>query len=892
MTRLANYTSIDEHAVYRHILGLSLVIILFTLMFCTTKLVLAQETSHSASGWFAPRVVYHSDSAICDSSTQAEIEIRLVEYNSETPLTNPIGNWRVLIRDRSGSVITGQYLFAGETSSAGLCFDPSEHGIQVVVNDSAHYVRLETPAVYASDDLSSMHGFKFIGFAQLLSKSAAATQEPDIEAVFPSTHVISALPGFIARTNFLPDIYTAGQVNQMRFYVLDSNHNRLTAFDVTDGGTTGDRLVAPRAEDDVPTSDGHYYWLYHQNFDGTSDTSKPASPYSWEFSDLPSTGATLIAPYALDSTPPNLNSVSSFEIVERTLDSKLMVRVYLELADAISGLSTTTLTIRHLGLELATVEISHLDAPRARKLTLDVELDAASTFDFSLSSSDILGHTIVSESSYTTPSLSSLLIPTLNIQDADSLTSIRARLRATSTNPRGSVITQAGFCWSTSETDYVSELNFTAETFDPQALPNCIALPMYATTTFNYSTTTFEFSPSTTYYYRAFARNAAGYGFSNNGGGPASGIRSFTTTALAGDYTDGPPQVLARTPTSTTAVSTQLRGSLEHSGGDQVTRRAICYSLSLYGLPDDAPTISGGQCNVNNTAVSATTTLPLWFSYNVSSLQPNTPYFYRVYAVNSFGTGATTSQFTTDAAWYDFVAGSFVPDIVHDDMNMNYTIAVPVSIYDESNHFEVFERNVNYEVRLIDLLSNEVIFSHYNFSLGATSSLSTVVVNVDISDVPYGLYKLVLQVNVPPSPYFEADHRLPNNVKSYLVNLQDPDSIIDILSGEGGGAGTLLPDPGMQISLTDRVIRSGQSADIDWDTVYAFPMECVIEGPNTFGVNGRHEFDPAIHGALGTITSGPLFNAQNFRLTCTEPVTGSVFTNTTRINVAGTIIER
>jgi hypothetical protein len=147
-------------------------------------------------------------------------------------------------------------------------------------------------------------------------------------------------------------------------------------------------------------------------------------------------------------------------------------------------------------------------------------------------------------------------------------------------------------------------------------------------------------------------------------------------------------------------------------------------------------------------------------------------------------------------------------------------------------------------------------------------------------------------VNVDPTPYPEAEAQKANNTKSVLLNLENPDQVIGIVSSDVNVTGPTLLDPAMEFSIEANIIRSGESSMLQWDTIYDFDMACTIEGPTTFATNGRYEFNPAVDGKQGSASTGPLIHAQNFIMTCTEPLTSSTFTANARVNVAGVIIER
>lgn len=192
-----------------------------------------------------------------------------------------------------------------------------------------------------------------------------------------------------------------------------------------------------------------------------------------------------------------------------------------------------------------------------------------------------------SELSFTT-----LGIPSLSMNAADSVGSTYARLGVIVTNDGASPITGRGVCWSTSENPTIAD----AKTVDGSG-------------TGSYISRIKELSPSTRYYVRAYATNKYVTGY--------SAVQTFTTT--------GTDVVITTSAiTNITASSASGGGTITSYGGSPVISRGVCWSTSPNPTITDAKTADGsgtGTYNSNITGLSATTT-----------------YYVRAYATNQYGT--------------------------------------------------------------------------------------------------------------------------------------------------------------------------------------------------------------------------------------------------------------
>ena len=90
------------------------------------------------------------------------------------------------------------------------------------------------------------------------------------------------------------------------------------------------------------------------------------------------------------------------------------------------------------------------------------------------------------------------------------------------------------------------------------------------------------------------------------------------------------------------------------------------------------------------------------------------------------------------------------------------------------------------------------------------------------------------------------------------------------------------PNPGINITADRTQVRSGETVTLTWTAALVYPMNCRVFGP---GVN----VNPS--GLNGTQLTQPITAKSEFTLSCTEPVTGTVFTDSVVVEAQGKIEE-
>lgn len=191
------------------------------------------------------------------------------------------------------------------------------------------------------------------------------------------------------------------------------------------------------------------------------------------------------------------------------------------------------------------------------------------------------------------------------ISNATNITAVSATCTANITSDGGSTVTERGFCWSTSQ--------YPVTTGSHIAVGN-------GTGSFTSSIT--DLSPSSTYYVRAYAINAAGTSYSSQ--------KNFTTPS-------GLPVLSFNTSTGVsdiTATSAEAFASATNDGGFPITAKGFCWSTA------QNPTISNSHSSDGSGVGS--------FGGSITGLSVNTTYYVRAYATNSIGTAySAQATFTT-----------------------------------------------------------------------------------------------------------------------------------------------------------------------------------------------------------------------------------------------------
>lgn len=144
-------------------------------------------------------------------------------------------------------------------------------------------------------------------------------------------------------------------------------------------------------------------------------------------------------------------------------------------------------------------------------------------------------------------------------------------------------------------------------------------------------------SANTTYYIRGFVYNSFGTTYTTQ--------QSFTTDAYSIPIVNTDPTVWDVTgtiPGGTTANFCRAYGNITDEKGQTVTTKGIVFSTS-----DSNPIVGGSNCFTSAYGSGGTG----YFGVDLSSLTPNTTYYFKAYGYNSQGYGyGSTYSFTTKTA--------------------------------------------------------------------------------------------------------------------------------------------------------------------------------------------------------------------------------------------------
>jgi hypothetical protein len=186
--------------------------------------------------------------------------------------------------------------------------------------------------------------------------------------------------------------------------------------------------------------------------------------------------------------------------------------------------------------------------------------------------------------------------PTVDTPTSADITPTTATLGGNVSSINGANVTERGVYWST------------IDGFTPPGQGTKVS------ETGNWGTGAFTVAvsglpPGSDIYFRAFATNSAGTGYTAQD--------SFTTPAV-------PPTVTTDAVTNITSTTATCGGNVTSNGGAAVTGRGVCWSTSPNPTTADSLTTDG----------SGTGT----FTSAITGLTPGTRYYVRAYAVNSAGT--------------------------------------------------------------------------------------------------------------------------------------------------------------------------------------------------------------------------------------------------------------
>lgn len=189
--------------------------------------------------------------------------------------------------------------------------------------------------------------------------------------------------------------------------------------------------------------------------------------------------------------------------------------------------------------------------------------------------------------------------PEVTISNLEKITVSGFDISGNIVNTGGSPILDYGHCWSRNENPTIED--------HTNSLGEC-----NKEKSFTSSITGLE--SYTTYYVRAYARNAQGISYSKQ-------LEVKTKDALT-----KPEVSIASSATNITETGFDISGSVVSTGGTSITEYGHCWNT--YGTP----TVNGNKTNLGSRDNTGS------FTSNITRLEANTTYYIRAYAVNSKGT--------------------------------------------------------------------------------------------------------------------------------------------------------------------------------------------------------------------------------------------------------------
>lgn len=200
------------------------------------------------------------------------------------------------------------------------------------------------------------------------------------------------------------------------------------------------------------------------------------------------------------------------------------------------------------------------------------------------------------------------------------------------TDDGGHDLIYLGFCYKQVETG-------DASLPDAEGNGSVVSIPVAESESF--STTLTGLTPGAAYIIRAYATNALGIGYS-------TAITVVTSS-------DNVPVVSAVTTSELTATSIHAEATLQDTGSSEVTQVGFCWSTE-----SSLPTIDS-----NSHAEATLQMSDNSFSLDITGLSPNTTYYIRAYAVNSFGPGyGEVYRFTTGSGTPDLSVSTEYPEAI------------------------------------------------------------------------------------------------------------------------------------------------------------------------------------------------------------------------------------
>jgi len=505
-------------------------------------------------GWWTPVSEIVSDDASCGAGyIKHELVIR--EIGTGNPVS--VGSAIFVAGNMSNNAITSQISGAGPTVGT-ICFNPDNQFLALDIDGGAGYYDFYGSIAYGNAGIVPRE--KFMRTTVWVTPTSVNTF--DYVQDSPVNTILNTSPTYKLNLNSFPTTYEASGVSGGILFVYNWNtQTKVAQTSTTLSGGTGIKTFPAQT---LP--DGLYVWQFYLALNANHDTGGLIA-----LNVLKSGMGSYTYPFILDTTAPTFGT-SLGHTPENPTQSDT-VTITRSASDSLAGITSMKLYVNSVLVQTCPfVNVNSADCVVAQG-----PFGANTTHTYYVVATDAAGNTATSS----IKSFSIIGLPNLTTPTHSAITNTGATLGATLLNNNGSAITSRGTCWGT--------------TTDP--VTNCSAEGGTAIETFNHVRT--GMTSGMTVYYRGYAANAAGTGYSSSA--------SFTTIATI------------------LAIPTDLTATQALCGTGQINLSWTAASgATSYDIERDSLLLNVGNITANNH----------------TGLAASSAHAYRVRAVNGGGSSA------------------------------------------------------------------------------------------------------------------------------------------------------------------------------------------------------------------------------------------------------------
>ena len=280
--------------------------------------------------------------------------------------------------------------------------------------------------------------------------------------------------------------------------------------------------------------------------------------------------------------------------------------------------------------------------------------------------------------------------------------------------------------------------------------------------------------------------------------------------------------------------------------------------------PDTEVTVSWATTNVTSCTSSDISISGAGISGNLVGITEPTPGSSKTYSINCVGQGGTvTDSFTVTTNNYPNLRPTsmiITPSATFDPSTGNYdSVTVSGAIRNLSGSVAAPSR-LRWRLNSVSAGSQTSFANINSLPVGGDSSQSHVFFNV-----PFGANQFSLAADID-------------------------DSVRESNEGDNAFSTTNTlppPPPDLELTADEKLVRSGNSTTVRWNTNVTYPMDCRLSGPGV----PLTQFDPSVSGATGSVLTGALDATSVYELTCNEPTSNTNFSTSTTVENLGSVEE-